>query len=158
MALDRLPGRHGGTRVGALLLGCDEWVTDFVAERIGIEAVDFGPCTAIGVVRGGAVVAGVVYHEWREQQQVVEMSVAADTPRWASPDTIASLLSYPFLQLGCRRIGSRVRSDNERSLRFTQGLGFLVEGILADWYAPGIDCIMMVMQKAVWRDSPYGQG
>ena len=155
MAFDRLSAAGCGERVGALLLGADEWPVRMVARGLGLRVTDLMPCRAIGIIRSNTLVAGVVYHQFRPEQGDCELSVAATTPRWASREAIGLLLAYPFRQLECRRITARVRSDNERALRFDLGIGFAVEGRLRSWYAPGVDCIMLGMLREEWERGRY---
>jgi RimJ/RimL family protein N-acetyltransferase len=127
-----------------------------VAQALEVEPGDLEPCQAIGVMRGNELAAGVVYHEYRPEQGDCEMSIAARTPRWASRAAIRTLLAYPFVQLDCRRVTARVRSDNERALRFDLGIGFQVEGRLKSWYAPGVDCVMLGLMRDDWKRGKYG--
>lgn len=52
----------------------------------------------------------------------------------ASPRILRELLSYPFDQLGLRRLTAVVRPDNHRSLEQVRRMGFLVEGLVRNWY------------------------
>jgi L-amino acid N-acyltransferase YncA len=62
----------------------------------------------------------------------LELSIASDNPRWATRQTIATLLMYPFGQLNCRRVTAFVLKGNKRSRRFVEGIGFKLEGKLRD--------------------------
>jgi len=108
-----------------LVYGADAAIERWVAQRL--PWVDgFGGASAIGVARGGEVVAGVVYANFRRSS--IEVSIAADDPRWARKGVLRALFAYPFVQLGCRRITCLIPAKNEQSLRLCQGLGFSVEG------------------------------
>ena len=107
-----------------ILLGQTEVVRAWVGERVGCR--DFGPSEAIGVVRDGELIAGVVYNELRGFD--LQMHIAASSPRWASRRTIDSLLSYPFKQLGCVRVTAVVPRSNHRARALLQKLGFRLEG------------------------------
>lgn len=157
MAEHGLHGDAGWRAVGPLLLDVKPWVVKMVAKALAVEPGDLEPCQAIGVVRGTALVAGVVYHEYRPEQGDCEISIAAITPRWATRETISLLLAYPFRQLRCRRLTARVRSDNERAMRFDLGIGFQVEGRLRSWYAPGVDCLMLGLMREDWERGKYGE-
>jgi len=110
--------------VTQLLLGFDAQIARWVGERS--KVYDFGPCRAIGVVREGNIVAGVVYSNFRSGN--IEATLAADDPRWCSRGVLRGLFRYPFVQLGCRRITCIVAADNPRSLKLCLGLGFALEG------------------------------
>lgn len=113
-----------------LVFGDDQKVAEWVGRRIE-EYGSFGPCSAIGVADGNRPIAGVVYHMWQPRFRTVQMSVAADSPRWAQRGIIRALLSYPFEQLEARKAWIVVSSGNERCLRFVKGIGFRQEGILS---------------------------
>lgn len=67
----------------------------WVAERIP-ECRGFGKCTAQGVVDGDKLVAAVVYHNYAPEHGVIELSAAADSPRFMTRQTINDILEYPF--------------------------------------------------------------
>lgn len=101
----------------------------------------FGPCWAVGVVRSNALAAVCVYHDWQPDIGVVQISVAAETPRWATRRTLAALLGVPFLHpLGpgadvCRKVVAVIASDNARALKFVRGIGFTQEAVLAEHFS-----------------------
>lgn len=100
--------------------------------------------SSIGVADdSGALVAGCIYHNYVEDYAGLEISFAADSPRWARRGVIRALLHYPFVQLGCRRVTTIIPSDNARAIRFNLGIGFVREGTLRHFYAPrrhGVVC------------------
>lgn len=114
-----------GEILDGVLYGADHVVRTFVAARVPGEP-DFGAGTALGVVRRGKLVAGVVYHSYRGHD--IEVSCAADDPRWAARRALRRLFSYPFRQLGCARITALTGDANLRTQRFLEGLGFRREG------------------------------
>lgn len=58
----------------------------------------------------------------------IEVSIAASSPRWATRQTIGTLLAYPFLQLKVQRVSAKVYKSNRVSRRFVEGIGFKHEG------------------------------
>lgn len=113
--------------VGSVLFGDDEAVTEFVRARIPHMQNGFGPCTALGVVRGGHLVAGVVYYNYRGFE--IHVGAAADRASWALPKTLTTLFFYPLEQLGCVRMTAITGRNNKRTRRFLKGLGFKEEGV-----------------------------
>ena len=88
----------------------------------------------VGVIRGGKLVAAVAYSgyfagndHWSPD---VEMTAAADSPRWWSRSVGRDLLGIPFRQFGCERVTLRVRKKDKRTRRFVEGIGFKLEGII----------------------------
>lgn len=102
-----------------VLLGEDGLVRAFVAERLG---EGFSPTArAIGSVRGGRLVGGVIYDNYRDGW--IEMSCAGE-PGWLSKGRLAVIFAYPFLQLGCRGVFALVRRRNAKSRKLVEGLGW----------------------------------
>ena len=58
----------------------------------------------------------------------IMLSIAATTPRWASKQNIAALGQWIFGQLGMKHISTVCLKSNKRSRKFTEGVGFRVEG------------------------------
>lgn len=85
----------------------------------------------VGIEREGKLVAVVAWDGYREGISV-DVSIAADNPRWATRQTITTLLMYPFGQLNVRRVNSYVYKGNKRARKLNEGLGFVLEGKLRD--------------------------
>jgi len=80
----------------------------------------------IGIEREQKLLAVVAWDNWRGRD--IEVTFASDNPRWATRQTIMTLLAYPFIQLGCQRVTSFVYKSNKRARRLNEGLGFVQEG------------------------------
>lgn len=103
---------------------CRKWA----AQQLHVQ---FGPSSALGVEIKGELVAVCVYHNFNEAS--VELSFVTTTPRWASRYHIAALLwRYPFLQLGCKRVGVVIAAENKIARHFVERLGFIEEGYHVD--------------------------
>jgi RimJ/RimL family protein N-acetyltransferase len=107
-----------------LVFGRDREIAAWVGFRL--DVYDFGPSSAIGVVRDGHLVAGAVFHQYRHP--AIEISFASTTPRWATRDAIRAILRYPFVQLNCRRVTAISPEDKVDAIRFMERLGFRREG------------------------------
>lgn len=118
-------GVHGG-----VLYGAKHVVVPYVAARVGwLDRDGFGPIAgleALGVVRGDRLVGGVVFSNYRRRD--LEVSIAFDDPRWARKGILARLFTYPFVQLGCRRITALVAADDTRIPKLMRGIGWSLEG------------------------------
>ncbi len=113
-----------------LVYGHDAAIAAWTARNLGTVGDDgFGPCTAIGVMRDGQLVAGVVYHGFRPDYRSIDASIYSTTPAWACRRTLIGVLAYPFIQLGCQRLGATVESRNARAQQFLKRLGFVREGV-----------------------------
>lgn len=114
--------------VGSLLIGADEAVAEIVRERIPhCRETGFGPCTALGIVRRGKLVGGVVFNNYRGFD--IHMSAAFDSKDWALPGTIRALCEYPFDQLGVKRVTAITGKKNKRARKVLEYIGFTLEGV-----------------------------
>jgi RimJ/RimL family protein N-acetyltransferase len=100
-------------------------VAAMVAARIPDQS--FEKYTALGVVRRGVLVGGVVYHHYVGHD--VQVSIAFDSPGWALPGTLRALFDYPFNTLGCARMSALIGRKNKKSRKICEGLGFKLEGV-----------------------------
>jgi RimJ/RimL family protein N-acetyltransferase len=114
--------------VGSLLYGADELVGEMVKSRIPhMRGLDWGSFKALGVVRRGQLVGGVVYHHYRGFD--IQIAAAFDAKGWALPGTLRALCAYPFVQLGVRRVTTITGKKNRRARRALTRLGFVLEGV-----------------------------
>lgn len=114
--------------IGSILLGADELVGEMVKSRIPhMRGESWGPYTALGVVRRGVLLGGVVYHEKRDID--IHVSMAFDRPGWALPYTMRALFDYPFNQLGCVRITAMTARKNRKARESLIRAGFKLEGV-----------------------------
>lgn len=111
-----------------LIHGHDAAVAAWVGRHVSPVIPDFGPCVAIGVAQGDAMLAGAVYNNWRHPN--IEITFAMDSPKWASRRNIACILRYPFVQLRCLRITAFTAAGNDRARAFLTNplIGFVQEG------------------------------
>jgi RimJ/RimL family protein N-acetyltransferase len=115
--------------VGSVLYGADREVAAMVASRIPhVRDKGFGECAALGVVRDGQLVGGVVFTMFSGHD--IHVHMAFDSPRWATPQTLRELYSYPFRQLPCVRMTAPISRKNKRMRRLAEGLGFELEGVM----------------------------
>ena len=80
----------------------------------------------LGVWRDEKLAAVAAFYNFRRVD--VEMSFASDNPRWATKQTIAWILAYPFLQLETQRVTAMVQKSNKRCRKLLRGAGFMEEG------------------------------
>jgi hypothetical protein len=140
----------------------DAFLADWVAARIeglGFDGRGFDPCTCIGVLRDDLLIAAVVYHGWMPQWGHIQMSMAAEDPRWAQRKIILGLLGYPFA-IGCHRINLMSRADSERVNKMLKGFGFIREGAHVGYFGPRMNAISWrMLEKDFGRLSrKFGRG
>lgn len=140
--------RSAGNRWGAavnLVLDRDDVIIRWVKERLPYVQ-DFGKAVALGLIgTDGAPLAGCVYSDYHPEYGTLSMSLVAESPRWATPNTIGMFLRYPFGDLRVNKVRAAVMHTNERCIRFLTGIGFTREAILKDEFGKGKHAVMFRM-------------
>lgn len=103
--------------------------------------------SALGIVRRGRLVAGVVFHNYRPGIDI-EVSIAAVHPSWALPQTMQRLFDYPFVQLGVPRLSCIIGRKNKRCRKFAEGFGWRLEGVSRKNYDGKQDACIYGMFKS----------
>jgi hypothetical protein len=120
--------RLAPTIIGSILIGADALVAEMVKSRIPhMRGQAWGPYTALGVVRRGKLVGGVVYHGYRGFD--VQISAAFDDVGWALPGTLRALCVYPFLDLKVQRVSVLTGRKNRKARKLLCDLGFRLVGV-----------------------------
>lgn len=99
-------------------------IGDFIACRIWGEPREFAKSTTLGVFNSGVMVAGMVYYDYDRQAGVVQISGAADSPRWLTKPVLWEMFSYPFNELRCQCVVMRVDPGDIRLDRMLTSYGF----------------------------------
>lgn len=111
-----------------VLYGADEYVGQWVKKRL--PELNLDKFSALGVMQGSKIIAGVVYHNYIPAYKNIEISMTAITPKWVTKNILKQLLSYPFKQLDCQRVTTCTPATNERAIKFNLGIGFRHEGTI----------------------------
>jgi RimJ/RimL family protein N-acetyltransferase len=135
-----------------LATGFDEEIARWVASRIPHldgDASAFGPCSCVAVLdsAGTRVLAGCVFHGYVPRHGNIEISFAAASPRWATPEIVWRILAIPFVQYGVRRITMATPHTNDRAIRLIKGLGFTREGTVRQFFGPTTHAAIFGMLK-----------
>jgi len=115
-----------------------------------------GRGTAIGRLKDGELVAGVLYEDYTKANIVCHI---AGDEGWATRGFLGLIFDYPYNQLGVERITAPVHSDNVKSRLLMNRLGFTLEATLAKAIPQG-DLLLYRMFKSECRfleDRFYGQ-
>lgn len=140
--------------VGSVLYGADLFVAQMVSARLPqpmagrllqFDAAGRPLFAALGVVRRGELLGGVVYHNYHGH--IIEASFAFDRPDWCLPGTLQRLFAYPFVDLGCVVMVTTVGRKNKRSRRITRGLGFFEMGFIPHGFDGKEDAFIYFMQR-----------
>lgn len=119
-----------------------------------VGAQGFGPCWAVGVLRADDLAAVVVFHDWQREEGTVQLSAAADTPRWASRAVVGGILGMVFggmLGAPVRCIWTATPHTNERAIKFNVGIGMTREAVLRERYAPKVHAVIHSMLEREYR-------
>lgn len=111
-----------------------ELIAAFVNLRQGSSATDsWGAFNALGLVKGGRLVAGVIYNDYCAHNANMHIG-AEEGCRWMNRDFLFSAFDYPFNQLGFRRVTAKVKSGNRTAIDFIENLGFTYEGTMRRYF------------------------
>jgi RimJ/RimL family protein N-acetyltransferase len=105
-------------------------VARFVASRIpgGFRIRPDRDYRAIGFVRGGKLLAGVILHDFREFD--VSLSVAAEGKDWPVIEMLRFIAHLVFQDWGCTRMTVLISQKNKRAREFARKVGFKEEGCM----------------------------
>lgn len=119
----------------------DRRVLEFVSQRLGLFP-ESSAC--IGLVRGGAVVTGVVFNNFEGTD--IHITVAGSV--WTRP-LLRAVGDYVFRQLGCIRMTAI--TENDRVLDLSLRCGGMIEGRMRNHFGRGRDGIVIGFLKEEWR-------
>ncbi len=119
-----------------------EVVGRWVAEKAHVHWTPI--CRAIGLMRGGKLVAGIMYDGFTGAS--IAMHSRCDNPRAVSREWLFAIFDYPFNQLGCKRVTGLVSTENKVAQATNEHLGWKRETVLKDYFLDG-DGIVYVMRK-----------
>lgn len=140
--------------VDNVLFGADADIKEWVRRRLPHVGDGFAPdATALGVLRQGKLVGGVVYDRFGETNGHgnIFMSAAMDDPRWARRKVLQHLFAYPFITLGCRRMTTVTTPDNQAAIQADLKMGFQIEGVLRCMFPGDVDGIVLGMLREECR-------
>jgi hypothetical protein len=90
-----------------------EGVAGFVAALTGLRR-GFGKCKAIGVLKDGRPIAGIVFHDYNPEAGIIAITGGA-LPKcgWLTRETLWRMYEFPFVQLKCQMVMQLTPADNE---------------------------------------------
>lgn len=138
----------------------DDRLLDWIAVRIphlGLEHNWHGRAKAIGIGEGGKILAAVAISGMDTHNWNAELSIASDTPRWATRGALRKILSYPFDQLGLGRVTAVCLSSNTKAINLNLKLGFKQEGRMRKAAGDDDVIIMGLLREEAERWLTYGE-
>ncbi len=109
---------------------------------------------ALAMARDGPI-AGFVFHDWQAEAGTLQLSMAADSPRWAARGTLAGLFRYAFRTNGANKLWTATPHLSARALRFNRGIGLRQEAVLRHQFGPGSHAVICSMLAREWRASRW---
>lgn len=88
------------------------------------SAQRFGNCATMGVQDDGELLAVMVFHSWTPDHDIIEISGAADHPRWLSRRVLNALFAYPFDAVGVQAVVMRCEPGDVGLSRILPAIGF----------------------------------
>jgi len=128
------------------MIVADERVAHFVSGSL--NAGFCPPWTAMGIERGGAIVAGVVFNCFEGP----DVHVSAAGTGWTRA-FLREVGRYVFDTLGCQRMTMVTESEAVAGLALR--LGGLIEGRMRNHFGAGRDGVLIGILRDDWR---YGIG
>lgn len=124
-----------------LLYGADREVREWCSLGLYGDLDSFSENDiAIGVVKNGELIAGVVYNNYVKSVSI-EMSIYSVDKVWATRHNLRALFNYPFTQLGLRRVTALCSANERDVMKFLERLGFKQEGIHREAHFNGGDSV-----------------
>lgn len=121
-----------------------ELVGKWVAEKVG--GVYRRGATALGLVRNGQLVVGILYDGYTGVGGSLEMSARCDDPKVTSKWFYWAIFDYPFNQLGVKRCNVLVHEDNKKAIQLDERLGFVRDTEIKDYFPDG-NAVLLAMYK-----------
>lgn len=130
--------------------GFERHVVPFVAGLAGIPS-DFGNCRTLAVFSSdGELKAGVVFHNWNPQAEVIEISAASRDRRWIGKAVLAEVMGYAFGF--CQMVVGRTAESNTPTRRLWKALG-ATETIIPRLRGRDAAEVVLCLTDEAWRAS-----
>lgn len=112
-------------------------------------------CQSFAVLRDNAIIAVAIFSEWQPEARTIQVGGVADTPMWAKPDVIRTLLDYAFIMCGVNLLWAVTPSDLPRPQRFMEGVGARRDGILRHRFGWKRHAMVYSMTRHEWQRSRW---
>lgn len=128
---------------------------EFVSKRIWGGIRPFPQSTTMAVVDDtDTVVAVMVFYDYDAAAGVIQISGAADTPRWLTRPILRQMFAFPFDELGCQAVAMRVDPDDRRLHRILKAYGFEMTRLRRLRGRDRDECLF-VLYDDVWRANRF---
>ena len=127
---------------GRLVFTEKDWIASWVANEVG-QTVNWGDFYAMGIERGGTIVAGVVINNYNGANATCHVAIKGVSK--LLPKLFEAVCDYAFNQCGLKRLTGMVPTNEPHIIEFDKRLGFEEEFVMKDG-APGADMMVMVLR------------
>ena len=117
-------------------------VVEFVSEQLSTRFIP--PFTTIGLEKGGAIIAGVVFHVFEDAN--VHLTIAGSG--WTR-GLLKAVGSYVFETLGCERF--TLTTEKPEVAKLGERLGGVTEGIMRNQFGKGRNAFLVGVLKDEYR-------
>lgn len=121
-----------------------EWASNII---FGIPDAWDDKARAMSVIEDGKIIAAVVYTDYIPNHSM-EMSIASIDKRWATRHNIKAFFSYPFIELGLKRVTTLCSANEGEIIMFNKRIGFKAEGLHRCAWHDGGDAVSFGMLKS----------
>jgi len=74
-------------------------------------------------MEGKKLAAGLIYHNYDPDAQVIEISGASWVKGWLTRPVLKAMYGYPFIDCGCQAVVQRVSDDDTAQHRMLKAFG-----------------------------------
>lgn len=134
--------------IGSLIYGEDQRISDWISISQGGAPVRI-PTVAIGAENDdGELTMGVSFSNMRDlpSGRDIEVALHSTSPRYAQPHILRQVFRFVFETLECDRLTAEIPMENQKCLRFAEGIGFTWEGLKR-----GTSVAIMGLTKTDWQ-------
>jgi RimJ/RimL family protein N-acetyltransferase len=134
-----------------ILYGADDTICRWVSNGLFNNENAYPDCKALGILRSGQLIAGVVFSNYQEDIYLkplsIEMTIFSVDKKWCTRHNLINIFSYPFAQLRLERVQANCSAHNKGVIMFLKRIGFTEEGYHRKAYADGGDALSFGMLK-----------
>lgn len=129
-------------------------IGDYVSGKVWGITKPFFLSTTMGVFEDGALIAGMVFHNYDRGAEIIEISGASETPRWLTRTVLWEMFSYPFEQMNCQAVVMRVSNTDARLARMLPSYGF-VKYEIPRLRGRDKSEMIYVLHDDIWRENGF---
>lgn len=95
----------------------------FVCKTICGDPTAIRDFCSMAVMENGNLVAGCLFHNWRQESGVIEITGAGLNKRWMTRRVINAMFDLPFSRFGCQMITAHISEKRQSALQVARAFG-----------------------------------